>query len=258
MKPIKLRIMSDLHLEFGPLNLQPIGEDILVLAGDIGIHTSGAEWARDYAREHAIQTVMIAGNHEFYDAQRNGHTVLSTIDDLRAMRDDYFTFLENDTKKIKDVTFVGCTLWTDFDLQGNHALSMMRARQAMNDYRLINYDRKIKFTPSHALDVHEFSKGILREALPRNYRDGPVVVMTHHLPSAKSLDGRYAESDYNAAYASHLDNLIEGSEADLWIHGHTHVSKDYMIGNTRIVCNPRGYDGYELNPDFNSNLIIEI
>lgn len=36
--------------------------------------------------------------------------------------------------------------------------------------------------------------------------------------------------------------LIEKYQPTLWIHGHTHEKADYMIGNTRIVSNPRGYN----------------
>lgn len=62
----KLRILSDLHLEFGPLDITPAGEDVLILAGDIGVYNDGAVWARDYARRHDVPVVMIAGNHEYY------------------------------------------------------------------------------------------------------------------------------------------------------------------------------------------------
>jgi hypothetical protein len=31
----------------------------------------------------------------------------------------------------------------------------------------------------------------------------------------------------------------------LWTHGHMHNTSDYLMGDTRVVCNPRGYDKYE-------------
>ena len=58
--------------------------------------------------------------------------------------------------------------------------------------------------------------------------------------------------------ASNLDEIVENSGAALWLHGHTHVSQDYWIGSTRVVCNPRGYAGYELNPDFDPNLVVAV
>jgi hypothetical protein len=46
----------------------------------------------------------------------------------------------------------------------------------------------------------------------------------------------------------------------LWIHGHTHDSFDYLLNGTRIVCNPRGYarSGVNENPLFDPDLIIPV
>jgi DNA repair exonuclease SbcCD nuclease subunit len=257
----RIRVMSDLHLEFGPLDIVPAGEDVLVVAGDIGVYTDGAVWARSYARRHDIPVVIIAGNHEFYrNSERPAYTVESTLAALTAVANSepLMTFLENDIAIVAGVTFIGCTLWTDFALNNDQPLAMARARQAMNDYNLIFQNEHERLTPRHALARHEFSVGILRERLRHRYPEGPIVVVTHHLPSSRSIAGRYANSEYNAAYASRLDDLVSESGAALWVHGHIHISQDYVIGGTRVVCNPRGYDGYELNPSFNPSLVVEI
>jgi hypothetical protein len=50
----------------------------------------------------------------------------------------------------------------------------------------------------------------------------------------------------NGAYSSDLDQFIlDRPQIKLWTHGHTHHEFDYMIGSCRVMCNPRGYDGYE-------------
>jgi hypothetical protein len=50
----------------------------------------------------------------------------------------------------------------------------------------------------------------------------------------------------NGGYSSDLSAFIlDHPQIKLWTHGHTHEDFDYMIGSTRIVCNPRGYDNYE-------------
>ena len=54
----------------------------------------------------------------------------------------------------------------------------------------------------------------------------------------------------NGAYSSNLDEFImDRPQIKLWTHGHTHEDFDYMIGSTRIVCNPRGYINYESRAD---------
>lgn len=255
-----VRVMSDLHLEFGPLDIEPVGEDVLALVGDIGIYTDGIAWARDYARRYEIPVVMIAGNHEFYRNNRHdAHTIESTLAALRefAESEPLLTFLEDDLATVAGVLFVGCTLWTDFALFGNAPNAEFEAQRRMNDYRTIWETDRERLLPMLARKRHEFSAGLLRERVPRNYQDGtPLVVLTHHLPSKRSVAGRYADDKLSPAYASNLDDLVEASGAALWCHGHTHISQDYQIGGTRIICNPRGYAGYELNPGFAPELVL--
>ena len=120
-----IRLMSDLHLEFGPLALHGGVEDVLVLAGDIGIFTDGIVWAEKQSHELGIPVVMIAGNHEFYQNTRHrGHSIVSTLDALHetaAKTSGCVTFLERETATISGVRFIGATLWTDFNLFGNVA-----------------------------------------------------------------------------------------------------------------------------------------
>ena len=68
------------------------------------------------------------------------------------------------------------------------------------------------------------------------------VVVTHHLPHARSIPPRFEGDLLNAAYASDLSAVIASGRPALWVHGHTHDSCDYMVGDTRVVANPRGYD----------------
>ena len=77
------------------------------------------------------------------------------------------------------------------------------------------------------------------------------VVCTHHTPSYASIHPRYANSELmNGAYTSDLSEFIlDHPKIKLWTHGHTHEDFDYMIGTTRVVCNPRGYSGYESRAD---------
>ena len=258
----RLRIMSDLHLEFGPLDLEPVGEDVLVLAGDIGIGTQGLDWAEAYYRQTGVASIMIAGNHEFY------HTpgVARALEQFRGDPRDGVIFMEDNQSftgmgsryqsSLGILRLIGSTLWTDYRL-GNldemERIGAMRyAEGTMNDHRLIP-----NFKPWDAAQRHTDSRHFITETLMKRVSQ-PTVVITHHLPSARSIHPRYAGDPANPAFASDLDALVENSGAALWVHGHTHSSCDYRIGGTRVLCNPRGYYPHELNPDFDPNLVVEI
>lgn len=82
-------------------------------------------------------------------------------------------------------------------------------------------------------------------------------MITHHAPSLRSVPELYKADLLSAAYASNLEGFIESANIALWIHGHTHQSQDYPIGNTRILCNPRGYP-MEANEHFKADFTVEI
>lgn len=63
--------------------------------------------------------------------------------------------------------------------------------------------------------------------------------MTHYGLQALSVHERYAGDALNAACCSDFNRLL--SHADLWIHGHLHVSFDCTAGRCRVVANPMGY-----------------
>jgi Icc-related predicted phosphoesterase len=88
--------------------------------------------------------------------------------------------------------------------------------------------------------------------------DGKAVVVTHHAPSSQSVPPRYARDLLTPAFASNLENLMEGDWAALWVHGHMHESFDYEIYGTRVVCNPRGYAPEALNPDFRPDWVLKV
>ena len=60
------------------------------------------------------------------------------------------------------------------------------------------------------------------------------------------------------SYSDLSEFILDRPGIKLWTHGHTHENFDYMIGSTRIVCNPRGYDGYEDIADNFSLKVIEL
>jgi hypothetical protein len=106
------------------------------------------------------------------------------------------------------------------------------------------------FSPEDA--VVEYKKMVqFIQTIIEGKNDEKFVVVGHHAPSRLSTHPRYKRDVLmNGAYSSSLDEyILDHPQIKLWTHGHTHEDFDYMIGSTRIVCNPRGYDGYEKRAD---------
>jgi predicted phosphodiesterase len=53
-----------LALEFGPVQIPPTNEDVVVLAGDVHVGPKGCAWAQTQFPAKPI--VYVLGNHEFY------------------------------------------------------------------------------------------------------------------------------------------------------------------------------------------------
>ena len=240
---MQINFISDLHLEFGPLEIEPEAGDVLVLAGDIDIK-GRVDWINTIASKFN-HVIYVLGNHEFY----NG-TMDSIYRKTREGLVDNVHLLENESITIAGVTFHGATLWSDF-LNGN-PMSYLQCGRAINDYRLIRAgDGKHRFKPQIAHSLHNISKVFLQE----NVKEGDVVV-THMAPSLLSIHEKYKnDMNINGSYASDLSELILDTKPELWFHGHVHTSFDYTVGNTRILCNPRGYVGEELNSEFEPNAL---
>lgn len=272
---MKIAVCSDLHLEFQDIELfNTEGAEVLILAGDIMIADSlhnhqpptvtspyepykqlghNALMAQRYrcflerCSKEFPHVIYIAGNHEFYHGKWKGG-----LDDLRKECDRFpnVYFLERDLKEIGDVTFVGATLWTDCN-KGD-PLTLHSLGDMMNDYRVIRNDEKgyTKLRPAHSMWRHQQTIGYFKHVID-DRKDKPIVVVGHHSPSFQSCAEQYkADTLMNGGYHSDLSEFIlDRPQVKLWIHGHTHDPFDYTIGETRIVCNPRGYGGWDPQAD---------
>lgn len=251
---MKILILSDLHLEFANLSPPTSEVDVVVLAGDIWKKDHGVHWARATWPDTPI--VYVAGNHEFYRTERR-----ACLKALRASAHEVGVhFLENDEVVIDGVRFLGSTLWTDFELfNKTHSKAEVTARcmQSLADFRWIAEVAE-PFSPDDAMRLFRESAVWLKHKLIEEPFNGKTIVITHHLPSHRSVAPKYAKDLSSAGFASHLDALFGYSE--LWIHGHTHTSFDYIAEGTRVICNPRGYliRGIAENAEFNPELVVEI
>lgn len=284
---MKITPVSDLHLEFGDLELENTQDaDLLILGGDIliaqdlhdhrpvvsdvqqaiisktsnlGTRQLIAMRFRNFLKrvsDRFPHVIYIAGNHEFYhgkypDAYDYIRNEVANINNLY--------FLEQEYKRIDDVIFIGGTLWTDMNRRD--PLTISACADMMNDYRTIRMPSKgyAKLRPEVTIRQHNETVNYIKRILADNPNEKTVVV-GHHAPTKLSCKPKY-EKDHllNGAYSSDLSEImLDNPQIKLWTHGHTHDCFDYTIGTCRVVCNPRGYVGYEDDPGFNPNLVIEV
>lgn len=254
---MKVQVVSDLHLEFADFELKNAGADVLVLSGDIMVakffdHKSPDSTSKLFQRFNRFlnavsmefdNVVYVAGNHEFY-----GGKWFKTIDLLTHVASLYknIHYLERQCVTIDDVTFVGGTLWTD--LNKFDPLTLHSVRDMMSDYRAITNDMAgfTSLKPANTAERHKKTLDYIKSVVAEKH-DEKFVVVGHHAPSFASVDEFYKNQTLmNGAYASELSEFIlDRPQIKLWTHGHMHDPSDYMIGSTRVVCNPRGYYGYE-------------
>ena len=262
---MKLHILNDLHIEFEDFAPPATDADIVILAGDIGVGMGGLHWAENRFPDRPV--IYVPGNHEFY------HHDIALVDELKAQAPEHIHVLNDDPVFIDGIRFLGSILWTDFALFGeaDKFFAMQAVRQRMTDFSIIQNNGQ-RFTPEDAIRLHTASRDWLALMLaePGKYShknsvlslaepfDGKTVVVTHHAPSSQSVHPRYARDLLTPAFASNLENLMEGDRAALWVHGHMHESFDYKVYGTRVVCNPRGYAPEALNPDFRPDWVVEI
>jgi predicted phosphodiesterase len=218
----KIAIISDLHLNHwsrvyhqthpidtikASLDLEK--PDLIIDAGD---------YEQDV--DFGIPMYKIPGNHDYYGKEWEGF-------DSICESKNYFGY--------NDLKFVMATFWGDFNKNDPYARIMYK--RCLNDCSCIR-----DFTPEDAYKCHEEHVGFIR--LCKAITDVDVVV-THNAPSFCSVHEKYKklglEYDINYGFASELDDFVEEIKPKIWIHGHVHTSFDYMIGNTRVICNPCAY-----------------
>lgn len=259
---MKLHIVSDLHLDVAYLPPLKRCGDLLVIAGDLTTGPVSANQytahldriAAEYGGAHSDSVFLIPGNHEFY-----GKSVVDVVASGQ----------QHQTRVVDGVRIVGNTMWTDFRLYEKSTgmtseIAQLYAKGGMSDYRFIQDMR-----PYHTMEAYAtFIEFLVAQTVEAEKNREKLVVVTHHGSHIHSLDERYEGSSINSAYVSHTLETIYGRAwsmltqdapykvPDLWVHGHVHASKDYVVGDTRVVVNPRGY--YDENPDFNPELVVEV
>jgi predicted phosphohydrolase len=242
---MKLRVVSDLHLDFhadgGRTLVKEItaGDfDILIVAGDISAAPTLDRSLRLLLRNTKVPVLYVPGNHDYYSS-----TWQATLDvlwqaekdsghRLHVMLDSLITSLENQV-------FLGTTLWFPW------------TKTLPEDAQLGDFH--------HIRDFRQWVGKIagLSANFLRTNVESDMVVITHHLPHPACVAPRYAGSPLNRYFVHDLGDEVV-SRPKLWIHGHTHDSVDMRVGDCRVVCNPFGYAGMEENPKFRPDFDVVV
>lgn len=241
---MKLKLVSDVHFEFHAdggksfvESLDPSGCDALVVAGDLCTVSRGLMNGLSMLCRRFPEVVFVEGNHEHYGSERG--RVRATLR-LSAERHPNLRVLDCGVIELAGGRILGAPLWfPDTPL----------ARQLAPDWSDFQCAKKLS-----SWVYRENARAV--EFLRRELREGDAVV-THHLPSWRSVHPRYAREPSNCFFVCDLEPLIAERRPAVWMHGHTHESMDYRIGPTRVVCNPFGYAGRDLNPRFRDDLVVE-
>jgi len=244
---MRLQVISDLHVEFhrdcGATfirdYLKPERTDILVLAGDLGTPATVSVALTALAKHYRNSDIVyVPGNHEFY-----GTSIAEGLQNLRAISNvlPNVHLLDNEMKCIRGLWFIGTTMWFP-RIEGYQAV-----RSALNDFKMITGFEDTVFKRNRA------ALRFLRWHLNKH-----AVVVTHHMPTHKSLAERFVGNPANMFFVCDIEKLLVQRRPKLWIHGHTHASFNYMLGKTQVVCNPLGYAGHSVNQEFIANMLFEV
>lgn len=259
---MRFALYSDLHLEIKAWAPPVLDVDVVILAGDIGSHTHGLTWA---AARFQQPVIYVAGNHEYYDAH------LGMLAELQqpAWEHAGIYFLEKSRFELNGVRFLGCTLWSGFDLYGADKTEayMAVAKRGINDYWMIHARGGKRLEPRDTLKLHRTAVRWLDAELAKPFT-GKTVVITHFAPHRDCVAPQYEKSDVSPYFVTDLSRLMEKHQIDVWCHGHTHTNTDFWVpwkkdpwgaeGSCRVISNQLGYPREQADIGFRPDLVIEL
>lgn len=240
---MKIQIKSDLHLEFSAHDISNSNnDDVLILAGDI--------------------------------------FPITDLFSYKIIANRYRTFLENCSKRFKDVIYVlgnhcyyygdiastvknfktYCSQYPNIHVLNNDSITidgltfvgttLWTNMNNRNIFTLLDAKRgmadyQVIYSNGNILtpdDTIQLFEESMHYLSEEVKKHDKVIVVTHHAPSLNSLHKKFEGNTLNGAFLNDLDDFIYDNDNILcWVHGHCHSRFDYYIGMTRVICNPRGY-----------------
>lgn len=263
---MQIRYFSDLHLEFYRNDLLLSKADTLLLAGDICRATDLVNWQEslqardrrddimwlfDNALDNFKNVIYCLGNHEHFDFD-----FYETCEALRYHLPEEVHILDKEHIAIDNLIFFGATLWTNF--KNGNIDEMQNAKEKIPDYKHILAGQDM-LTPELILKEHELALRNLSYTAKHN-PDSTIIALTHHSPSYQGLNEKYSDNGLQSAFATDLhDFILDHPNIRHWIFGHTHMQKEFTVGQCHLATNCRGYPEIEnstgmFSPDLHFNL----
>ncbi len=256
MSDIKIQYCSDLHLEFDDnrqyLINNPIEAkgEILILAGDV------AYLQKRYFKDRFFDDISakfervywIPGNHEYYNSADITARGLCFEQEIR----NNVILLNNKVIHHKNVRMIFTTLWSHI-----HEKNAKLVTEWITDFKVIKYKNET-LTPSGFNEIHAECLDFLLNELEKPF-EGKTIVVTHHLPSKACVSQQFVNSPTNDAFCVDLSALINNSNIDYWIYGHSHDNiSGIKVGRTEIVCNQLGYVKYNENEWYRNDACLTL
>lgn len=189
---------------------------------------------------------MVPGNHDYYGSWSSRDELTESF--KREIRPNVFC-CNNTVLRLENVDLICSTLWSEIKpeyafavangLLDFSAISISNSRMTVDDYQW----------------MHRESLRFVQKAVASSSAE-QIIVVSHHLPSYVVLADVFKDSALNSGFVTELGNWIVDSPINFWIYGHSHVSIEQTIGNTRLLSNQLGYiaygegDGYQLDKNF--------
>ena len=253
---MKIQIASDLHLEMrrgrqpAPGEFRAVAErDLLVLAGDIGTHTSAWPFIQQELNHSPV--IYVPGNHEYYSmTETRGQT---DAEWKRLAQDNPgLHYLLGESVKIGCVRFWGGPWYSDLFGERDWAF-IRKVRRRVEDFQA-HYNNRGQWSVQQHLNEHSRQSWLLRRQAGR-----VDVVVTHWPPTRHAIAPRFKGEQLNGYFVNDREDLVREIGAQLWISGHVHDPHDVVIGNTRVIGNPTGYPrDFGREPKHKPDLVIEV
>jgi len=215
-----LQYVSDIHLEKGfKRNIIP-KKPYLLLTGDIGFPTSLEYKEFLFDMSYKFDKVfVISGNHE-YDLHKNFlNEVEKEIQDICYSKNNLI-YLQKKTHLLcneNNLYIAGCTFWSKL--------------------------------PKSKFDYHKEHKNWLKNLLNENINNN-YVIATHHCPLLQCLN-KSSQNFKPNYFASDQSELVKMNNVVCWVHGHSHINKNFSAYGKWILSNQ--YGSYK-NPLRNYNI----